>query len=305
MRKSVELAAEARGRYVDVANGIHREDVKIALSLGPYGATLTPAQEFDGFYPLPFGPQEYSTSRPNRNTFTKEERAAGKATMAIDALTDFHLQRLRVFANDIDTWATIDCIAFETVPLVREITAIRGAMALLEEELKPRAQRFPWKPWWISTVWPEGRYPQGIRPDGVPMTVKDVVAFLLSSGSGELKHVAVGKTNVPDGLGINCTRMEHLSTIRMEMEVAVADLKGEDAKPWFVVYPNGGETYDPVSRTWIKEEDPQHKSESWATGLGDLVDEARNSGVWDGVIVGGCCKTGPAEIQALSRRWEK
>jgi len=114
MQKAVALAAEARSRFEHDAGPGPAGEVKIALSLGPYGATLTPGHEFDGFYPPPFGPQAYSPGGRNRNAFTAAE--ASQESVAIDALTDFHLQRLRVFANDLTTWARVDCIAFEDDP---------------------------------------------------------------------------------------------------------------------------------------------------------------------------------------------
>ncbi|THH14907.1 hypothetical protein EW146_g5495 [Bondarzewia mesenterica] len=285
MHKSVKLAAEARIRFVDETNGIKIEDIKIALSLGPFGATLQPAQEFDGFYPPPYGPQSYSPLGPNNNAFTDAEKNI----------------RLRVFSNDIETWAHVDCIAFETMPLVREITAVRGAMTILQRELAPRGERFPWKPWWISAVWPEGRYPHGKVPGGERMSVKDVVAFIIGKGSGDVTHLAVDRTIAPDGLGINCTSMEHLADILKETDSAVAKIKNGKTKPWLAVYPNGGEKYDSISRTWIQARDPQAQRDDWAKGLASLIKESRGRGVWDGFIVGGCCKTGPEEIKSLSQ----
>ncbi|KAJ6616686.1 hypothetical protein B0H10DRAFT_2036588 [Mycena sp. CBHHK59/15] len=66
--------------------------VKIALSLGPFGAGLSPAQEFDGFYPPPYGPSAYSEASLNRNAFAAGEEA--QEAEATEALARFHFDRL-------------------------------------------------------------------------------------------------------------------------------------------------------------------------------------------------------------------
>src|SRR5882757_4956229 len=126
MLKSVNLADEARARFVAERTGSLRRDVKIGLSLGPFGAILSPARESDGFYPPPYGPKSYSTSHTNINTFSIDELKLEEDS--IQALTSFHLQRLQVFSRDANTWAKLDCIAFEVVPLLREIIATKRAV---------------------------------------------------------------------------------------------------------------------------------------------------------------------------------
>lgn len=298
-RKAVHLASEARKRFVEESDGaVKIGDVKIALSMGPYGVTCSPGQEYGGFYPPPFGPQAYSASGPNTNAFAAADQT--KRSMSIDALTDFHLQRLRIHSNDLDSWKEIDLVAFETIPLAREIKAIRGAMRLLQIELEPRPAGFEWKPWWISTVWPDGRFPHESGPGKRRLSVKEVVFTLLHEepkmASQSIDHYEVQ----PDGIGINCTSMAHLQDVLTGMEEVVGDLWRKKQGPWLVLYPNGGEEYDPVSRTWSGKKEGTEGGTGWAENLAALASAAMSKRLWGGVVVGGCCKTGPDEIRSLA-----
>jgi homocysteine S-methyltransferase len=279
MIKSVRLANEARARYASDTKGTLDES-RVVLSLGPVGATLFPAQEFDGFYPPPYGPAAYSSSSANRNVFGDDEGELEERS--VDALASFHLQRLFVFANDAETWSRIDYVAFETVPLLREITAIKRAMTSLYAN-SPDLQR---KPWWISAVFPDGKYPQH------GATSEQVVRTITSDFDNS------GAVAVPDGLGINCTRLEFMPRLLDEM---TAYLDSRNVRPWLVLCPNGGDVYDPVSRTWKDREiDSAGKGDLWATRLVEIAERYRDR--WGGLIIGGCCRTGPKEIEALARK---
>ena len=109
MRSAVQLARDAG-------------TARIALSLGPYGATMTPiATEYTGQYP----PEMDSE----------------------DALRKWHADRLAVFASDRATWDAIDFVAFETVKRVDEVRAIRDVVHSFESYGIQ-------KPWWITGVFP-------------------------------------------------------------------------------------------------------------------------------------------------------
>ncbi|ELY5847798.1 homocysteine S-methyltransferase family protein [Cronobacter turicensis] len=64
-----------------------------------------------------------------------------------------------------------------------------------------------------------------------------------------------------------------------------------------VVYPNSGEQYDAVSKTW------RHDGHACQT-LAHYLDEWRAAGA---ALIGGCCRTTPADIAALNaqrtRQW--
>ena len=78
MLQAVRLADRARTLFYSEApdQKLHetlpdheRRRTLVALSLGPFGATLQPTQEFGGFYPLPYGPQEFNERGSNFNSF--------------------------------------------------------------------------------------------------------------------------------------------------------------------------------------------------------------------------------------------
>ena len=267
MLKSVHLADEARKQFLDERKNLTREDIRIALSIGPFGASLFPAQEFDGFYPPPHGPKAFSENGDNINAFEHGSASAD----SIDALTKFHFDRLSIFENDPTTWSNIDCLAFETVPLAREVQAIRRAVGMLRTVVKP---------WWISLVFTNGQFPE-TDIGGRHLSLKEVT------------DAALAGPNPPSAIGFNCTQAELFPALLVGLREAVNEKQRKDI--WLALYPNGGDVYDPVNRTWrIKE-----KGGNWAQDLGKIIKEVREN--WGGIIVGGCCRTGPEEIKQLSQ----
>jgi homocysteine S-methyltransferase len=289
MLKAVSLAQEARTIFA--ANNVDQSDIKIALSLGPFGASLTPAQEFDGYYPPPYGPKEFLVHDNNYNSFEQDTEAE---LDSINALAQFHFERLQVFANDSDAWKTIDIIAFETVPLVREVKAIRLAIFWLQRELVTREASSSFKPWWISCVFPNGQCPETRGPGGRNMTARDIVAAALQQADAD------DSTPIPTGLGVNCTSLEFISVLATEMTQAVADFcDRRQSKRWLILYPNGGDIYDPISGTWLIQE--QAEKRAWAPRFRTVMDNLGSiDNIWGGIVVGGCCRTGPDEIRALT-----
>ncbi|KAH9858979.1 Homocysteine S-methyltransferase [Lenzites betulinus] len=278
MLKSVALAREAKRRFLDEIHTARGGDnvaasqpraVKIALSLGPYGATLSPAQEFDGFYPSPYGP-DLSGNEGRTNAFADTPEGRALEDAAIDALAAFHYERLRTFAHDEQTWNAIDFVAFETVPLRREIYAIRKAVARLTRG-GIDIGGVQMKPWWISTDYPDGHYPE-MKPYGGHLATADVAAAALVDDEGA----------VPWGFGINCTGLEFLPGLLGDVHsVAKRNLEKHGERPWLLA--QGGK-----------------EGQDWAEGFGRIVSESIRCGDWAGVVAGGCCKTGPAEITALA-----
>jgi S-methylmethionine-dependent homocysteine/selenocysteine methylase len=94
MRRSVELAARARGQAL--AEGI-AEPLFVAASVGPYGAMLADGSEYRGGY--------------------------GRS---VPELRDFHRERLRVLAA-----TDADVLAVETIPEVPEAVAVAGLLGEL------------------------------------------------------------------------------------------------------------------------------------------------------------------------------
>ena len=223
MLEAVYLAEKAQTIYrEEISNA---GEIKIALSLGPFGSTLSPGQEYDGFYPPPYGPMGFSDDDAKTNSFGQDTE---RESASIDALAKFHLDRLVTFSRDPKAWGAIDIIAFETVPLVREVKAIRKTMAQLFHPVGGNDL----KPWWISCVFLNGNCPEEKYPGGPNLTARDVVAAALCRG-----HDMKGP--VPTAVGVNCTSPDLLPTLVNEMKLARQDHYGTDgASPWLVLYPN-------------------------------------------------------------------
>jgi homocysteine S-methyltransferase len=84
-------------------------------------------------------------------------------------------------------------------------------------------------------------------------------------------------------IGVNCTSPRFISSL-------VAEMRGVTDKS-IIIYPNSGERFEPSSRQW-----------SGADTLdifAELSVEWRNMGA---SIIGGCCRTGPAQIAKLRRQ---
>lgn len=88
-------------------------------------------------------------------------------------------------------------------------------------------------------------------------------------------------------LGVNCVPLHRVAP-------ALATFKASTVKP-LVAYPNSGETFDPVSKTWAA---TMAASGGGAGGLAQGAPEWRALGA---KILGGCCRTTPADIAALAR----
>ncbi|EJD42346.1 Homocysteine S-methyltransferase, partial [Auricularia subglabra TFB-10046 SS5] len=319
MCSAVKLADEARKAFYESGEALSTDprdsrgaspsgavssasaQVEVALSLGPYGATLVPSCEFSGVYPPPFGPPA-------------EEAAAE------DALASWHLQRLRVYARHDDVWAKINILAFETIPLLREIRAVRRAMHTLLAELNnpaagnahpvtpvggsPAPATPVHKDWWISCTFPapEGRFPDPTVPATV--TLADVVRAVFDHGDG---------LAIPTGIGINCTPASLLPRLTQELCHAFRHHHSPNEKylPWIVLYPNGG-TYSEEHACWMANDTP-----AWCNALAECVricdaefgvreprpasSSSPGSFRISRVIIGGCCNTGPVDISALAQ----
>jgi homocysteine S-methyltransferase len=83
--------------------------------------------------------------------------------------------------------------------------------------------------------------------------------------------------------GINCTAPHHVASL-----IAEARRGSGDRKP-ILVYPNSGETWDAAARRWRGDSDIVHYRA--------MARDWFNAGAQ---AVGGCCRTGPAHIQAVA-----
>lgn len=82
-------------------------------------------------------------------------------------------------------------------------------------------------------------------------------------------------------IGVNCTPPQHIRPL-------VSELAAHTAKP-VLVYPNSGESYDPSDKTW-------HASgviESYGCSAKGWHEAGAS-------LIGGCCRTTPADIRAIA-----
>ncbi len=147
--------------------------------------------------------------------------------------------------------AGVDLLACETLPSFAEIRALAQ---LLDEY--PVAQA------WFSFTLRDAQH----LSDGTPL--RDVLALL-----ADYPQILA--------VGINCIALEN--TVE-----ALAYLHNLTPLP-LVVYPNSGEHYDAVSKTW------HHHGEACATLEGYLPQWLAAGAK----LIGGCCRTTPKDIAAL------
>ncbi|CAE6416946.1 unnamed protein product [Rhizoctonia solani] len=304
-QKAIALAVRARNEYINTTSS-NTPKPRIALSLGPFGATLSPAAEFSGIYPPPYGPSQPATFFTSDQAFEDEQKAE-------DVLFEFHLERISTLALSKETWDVIDIVAFETVPLLREAKAIRRAMTTLTSS-NP-SLRIP--PWWISFNFPDGVLPERTS-QGRNYTAGDALKACF-------EHYGANPNAIPQAFGINCTQIKQLHKCVSLASSALQTLKHDfypengasivgsqkavpKIGPTLVLYPNGGRVYDPTTMSWFPGVPVSSKtkglseSDAWAVGFAEVIQDAvpEDSG-WSGLLIGGCCKTGPEHISALRK----
>ncbi|WP_336243298.1 homocysteine S-methyltransferase [Enterobacter cloacae] len=148
--------------------------------------------------------------------------------------------------------AGADLLACETLPSFEEIKALA---ALVAEYPRARA--------WFSFTLRDSEH----LSDGTPL--REVVAALKDNS----QVVA---------LGINCIALENTTA-------ALKHLHSLTALP-LVVYPNSGEHYDAVTKTW------HHHGEACET-LAGYLPQWLEAGAR---LIGGCCRTTPKDIAELN-----
>ncbi|GAW20635.1 hypothetical protein ANO14919_101430 [Xylariales sp. No.14919] len=253
---------------VSIVEEVKQPKTKIALSLGAYGAVMTPSQEYTGQY-------------------DDEHNSA-------DKLFRWHADRISLFTSIAQLDSRVDFLAFETVPRLDEILAIRRLTTLLASQPVDAAAAGPLgrTPYWISCVFPGTSQ---VLPDG--SSVSQVIRALLS-----LEY----SNDPPWGIGINCTKIAELPQLVRAYEIGVRLLEEDghlQSWPSLLLYPDGtnGEVYDTVTKTWTLPAALGESTEesSWEQRLEEIVTEARNRGCWRSIVVGGCCKATHSDISRL------
>lgn len=276
MSNAISIAARSRAMFCTENQAIHQNEIRIILSLGTFGSTVSPMQDFNGIFPPPYGPKAYSTTCENTTSFGDDVAGIERS---IEALTDFHAERLLAYSQIPEAWRLVDGIAFETVPVAREITAIRRAVTRVADTLRVKGKHM--KPWWLTAVFPDGRCSETRIPDGEHFSAKEVAEFMVREDTdGDGRALAI-----PSGIGFNCVAVEYLHGLLGQFREACIQVLGAEGRkwPWLVVKPNGGGT-----------------ELGWAESVAGCAYEALGRG-WGGLIVGGCCKAGPEEIAQLAK----
>ena len=232
----------------------------IALSLGPYGACMIPSTEYSAAYDA--------------------------AMCSTEALCHWHADRLRLFARVPRLADRVRFLAFETVPRLNEIRAIRQLYSNAEN-LDPALARLPY---WISCVFPGT---DDALPDGT--AVNDAVSAMLAPVPG-------GRP--PWGIGINCTKIGRLNTLVARYETAVKEYLAVSTsipQPALVLYPDGtnGEVYNTTTQVWELPVGAGPPTIAWDAHLSAIVHSTAASGCWSEIFVGGCCKATDKDIKAL------
>lgn len=144
-----------------------------------------------------------------------------------------------------------DLLACETIPCKQEAEVLLDLLQKVPDALA-----------WISFSCADG---ERIN-DGTPL--KDCAAMLE-------EHDQVF------AIGVNCTAPQYVSSlVKIIRDVAPGKR--------VVVYPNSGQLYNQVSKTWT--------GQSSTACFGDFSKEWRDAGA---TLIGGCCQTGPGHIRAI------
>ena len=147
----------------------------------------------------------------------------------------------------------VDLFALETLPRLDEAQALLAMV----KGLAPQAEC------WVSFQ---------VRPDGVRLADGTPLVEAAAWAAGEEAVVAVG---------VNCVAPDVVAR-------ALLVLREATTKP-LVAYPNSGDLYDPVTKSW--------RSAGEEGGLVELAPSWIAAGAR---LVGGCCRTRPAHIRELA-----
>ncbi|WP_270347695.1 homocysteine S-methyltransferase, partial [Mitsuokella multacida] len=142
-----------------------------------------------------------------------------------------------------------DILACETLPLLDEARAILDDLS-----------RYPDAGAWISFSCKDAEHTCG----------GDAIADCARLLDRESQVAAIG---------VNCTAPQYVADL-------IRNIRAHTAKP-VVVYPNTGETYDAVTKTWHGSPTPYH----------DFVRQWYEAGAR---LIGGCCRTTPDDIRGIA-----
>ena len=146
----------------------------------------------------------------------------------------------------------VDVLAIETMPRLDEVQALVQL---------------------ITTTWPQ-------QPYWVSFSIQDPQTLCDGTLLAAAAQWVTAQPNVV-AVGVNCTTLENI-------EPALATLKAAVNIP-LIVYPNSGDQYDPVTKTW--------QATNLSHQFGAFVPRWLAAGAQ---IIGGCCRTTPADIATVA-----
>lgn len=179
--------------------------------------------------------------------------------------------------------AGVDLLALETIPNMNEIQAL----------LKLLATEFPTATAWLSCTLQDSEHlADGTTWQEVLKTVQEHETQILAFGINCVPAVSVTAT---------LSKIHPLTTLPL------------------IAYPNSGETWDAVSKTWhgTRAEDilqhhhthalhtEKEEEEERDAALKNLSTELEEWSVHGARLIGGCCRTGPSYVRAVRNYYER
>lgn len=266
LKQAVDIADQARGK----------PDAKVALSLGPYGSTMVPGQEYSGAY------DDEHNDEPR--------------------LAEWWAHRLSLF-SDPQLLDRIAYIACETIPRLDEITAVRKAVA-----------GFSSKPLWIACVFPgEGDgFPDGSSIEQVVdamLSPGDTKAQPWGIGINCTKmHKLEGlieKFEAAVSKMIQEGRIPSWPALILYPDGTNGEVYNTTTQKWEAPAGQVEQTVS-LSPSLIILLPPQRRAAGsdmpqipWEQHLGQIVVDTARRQRWQTILVGGCCKASHSDIAKL------
>lgn len=235
----------------------------VALSIGPYGASMIPGQEYSGKY--------------------------DEAHDSLDTLEEWHRERLQVLGTPKDISTRVRYVALETIPRGDEITAMRKALSAT-----PSLAAVPY---WLCCLFPDQS--STLLPDGTPISLA-VKAMLDPSIPGALPWgIGINCTKVHRLetllLEFEAAVAEVLGAGAKEWPALVLYPDGTNGE----VYNTSTQTWD-MPEDLKAGVGSDHLP--WEEVLTKAVEGTRARGKWRTIVVGGCCMAAPRHIAKLRSR---
>lgn len=292
--------------------------------------TIRLTSRYSGLYPPPYGPSSSSTTCPTVSSYTssltalREFHLSRLLTYAQDQAT----------WDSLD-WVCFETIPLLREALAIRL-AMRDLEERLDETYGSDGGR---KKWWMAYVFPSGKFPDGStvkqvvaasilpRPwdaQELGLSYKDL-GFDNGNETSSITALFQDRLPVPQAIGINCTSPAHIRQLSRDFTQSVEEilssshLDAGEGDIGFVLYPDGGLVYNTTTRSWSVPTGVAtaggEGNGSWARNVAIVAREVgeatrttspaggkeeKTARVWGaGVLVGGCCKNGFAEIKGL------